>query len=410
MIKQTKTFISNMFWKNKEIYEKPLNWLSVIILIAFDIFLFFNIFSGYSYQRNMIVAPHEEYSCEYFYNYQNEENLINILNDYYKYDYKNTDDNFLWDYCKKLVSHVNDLKSDNSFSNFLDTLVDYNDKISDLEYQKNEYEYEYSSYLWESSAWIKNPNDRLTDLEEWSIKTNYQKIISNIEEIQKQKKLTIEAFTSWNDNFKSLVNYINSTKDEFKKSYDDAIFWYPVKVAFFQAILLLPLFLVSLFFYSYFLRRKNRVFTILFSNLLFITWIFVFVLFLKVIYFILPKKFFVSIFEFLKSLSLLFIWNYILVIIWIVIFGFLIIWIQKAFEKWDKIKEEQKKEEEEKNKKRIQFERYAKKRCIDCNSTLLDNAEFCNICWENQFYECENCKTKVPKIFDFCQKCWNKKD
>jgi len=74
-----------MFGKNTEIYQKPLNTLSVIFVIAFDIFLFYNILSGYNYQKDFVVSPYEKYSCiNYF--YDDTDTLLNNLYYYYPND------------------------------------------------------------------------------------------------------------------------------------------------------------------------------------------------------------------------------------------------------------------------------------------------------------------------------------
>ena len=81
---------------------------------------------------------------------------------------------------------------------------------------------------------------------------------------------------------------------------------------------------------------------------------------------------------------------------------------QKWFEKLEKLKEEQEKIKIEQNKKKVQTERYGKWLCIDCNSKLLPDSRYCQICWKDQFYKCNNCENLVPKVFEYCNKCWKK--
>lgn len=414
MFSYIKIFLSNMFGKNTTIYEKPLNTLSIILVIAFDIFLFYNILSWYNYQKDLVVSPYEKYSCiNYF--YDNNNSLLNQIGYYYQNDqfvgidmYWNKETvNYDWDICKTLNSKIEKFKQTQEYISFKSELDSKESEISSLNSQKYQYESQYNDFLEESKAWIVDENSRLSDINKENARRDYNNIKDQINLATLKKDELVNNFLATNSDFKDLSDYINQNKESFLKNYDKEIFWYPVKITGFQTLLLLPLFLISLFFYKLFLRRQNKIFTILFSNLTFITWIFVFVLFLKVVYFILPKKFFASLIALLKSLSLWFLWNYILVIIWVWVFGFVIYLSQKWIDKIQKIKEEQEKLRIEQNKKKVQVERFGKWLCLECNSKLLSDSRYCQVCWEDQFYECNKCKNLIPKVFEYCNKCWN---
>jgi hypothetical protein len=87
-----------------------------------------------------------------------------------------------------------------------------------------------------------------------------------------------------------------------------------------EMILILPLFFIAAFLYSFALKRKKRILSILSSNLSLITGVFTFYILVKVVYWIIPKKFLANVFEYLASMKLLAIWNYLLVIFGILIF------------------------------------------------------------------------------------------
>lgn len=413
MFSYIKIFLSNMFGKNTAIYEKPLNTLSIILVIAFDIFLFYNILSWYNYQKDFVVSPYEKYSCVNYF-YDNDESLLWQISYYYpndefvkidlNWDVKTA--NYNWDICKTIYEKIIWVQKSWEYTNYKSQSDSYQNNLSSLESQKYNYESQYRDFLEESKAWIVDDNSRLSDINKENARKDYNNIKEQISiTTQKQTELK-NNFLTKSIEFKDLNDYITKNKESFLKNYDKEIFWYPVKITFFQAILLLPLFLISLLFYKLFLRRQNKIFTILFSNLTFITWIFVFILFLKVVYFILPKKFFASLIALLKSLSLWFLWNYILVIIWVLVFGFVIYLSQKWIDKIQKIKEEQERLRIEQNKKKVQIERFGKWLCLECNSKLLPESRYCQVCWEDQYYLCNNCKNLIPKVFDFCNKCW----
>lgn len=416
MINYIKTFFSNMFWKNTSVYQKPLNALSVIFVIAFDIFLFYNILSWYNYQKDLVVSPYEKYSCVNYFQ-QDSLSLLSSIEYYYPndeflkidLDWNTKTINYDWENCKTLEEKILKIKDSQDFLTYKSELNTLQNETSSLESQKYKYEYEYKDFLEESKAWITDYNSRLSDINKENARKDYNDIKSKIAtNYQKQKDLETN-FIQNNSDFQNLNSYIQENKESFLKNYDKEIFWYPVKITFFQAILLLPLFLLSLLLYKVFLKRQNKIFTILFSNLTFITWLFVFVLFLKVIYFIIPKKLLAWFIALLKKLSLWFLWNYILVIIWVWVFWWIIYLSQKWFEKLDAIKKEQEKLRIEQNKKKVQTERFEKWFCIECWKKLLPESRYCQTCWTDQFDECLNCKNLVPKVFDFCNKCWTKK-
>lgn len=416
MLKWIKHFISNMFGKNTEIYQKPLNILSIIFVIAFDIFLFYNILSGYNYQKDFVVSPYEKYSCiNYF--YDDTDTLLNNLYYYYPNDQLinidsdgNTNTiNYSWDVCGSLYKKIESIQNSAEYIQYKNQSDQYQTEISNLESKKYNYESEYRDFLEESKAWITQEDSRLSDIDKENARMNYTKIKNDIASITQKQSDIKNTFKSSHAGFLDLDNFIHTNKDSFLKNYDKEIFWYPVKIAFFQAILLLPLFLISLFFYSFFLKRHNKIFTILFSNLTFITGIFVFILFLKVIYFIIPKKLFASFIALLKQLSLWFLWNYILVVIGVFIFWFIIYLSQKSIEKYELIKKEQLALQMKQNKTKVQKDRFEKKLCTECGAKLLPDSIYCQECWAHQYDECTHCHHLIPKVFWYCNKCWVKK-
>lgn len=52
-----------------EVTDKPLNWLSIVFLVAFDIFIFVNISNGMESQSENIMNPYVKYNytCQSFF-------------------------------------------------------------------------------------------------------------------------------------------------------------------------------------------------------------------------------------------------------------------------------------------------------------------------------------------------------
>jgi len=404
MITKLKKFFSDMFWKNVDVSKKPLTNLSILFVIIFDIFLFNNILNWYNYQWNIITRPYDYHKCNILFNQSDskDESFISTLNSYFT-----SKDEKYSQICNELNSKFTSA-FDNELATIQEKIENINSKISQKDYEISLYENEYSKYKSENYSWISSYDDRLSNVNPWQSREKYVLLKAELEDLKNEKNSIVSNFSS-NPMYLDIKNFISLNKDRFDTIFEKDLFWYPVKVSLFQALLLFPVFLISLFWYKLYLRRQNRILTILFSNLTFISWIFVFVLFFKFIYFILPKKFFASLILMLQNLNLWFLWNYILIFVWILIFGFIIYLSQKWSEKLQIIKEENEKKRVLENKQRIVKDRYFAWKCIECNSKLLPDSKFCSHCWFDQFLVCGKCNHSFPKAFNFCDKCGTKK-
>lgn len=403
-MKKIKSFFSTMFGKNKSISQKPLTKLSIFFVVIFDIFLFNNLYEGYVYQGNLIQKPSELYNCEYI--FDNNQNSTNTIQEFYNFS-KYTQTNNWVEICKQ-AKQLFTAEKQNIIENYKNSIQTIENNISKTQGDIRNYEYQYGNYLKEASSWIQDQNDRLSQIEWWNAREKYLELQNKLENYQNQKADIISDFYK-EESLNTIFNFIENNKDEFLEDYKNAYFWYPVKVALFQALLLIPIFLISLGLYKVFVRKENKIFSILFSNLTFISGILVLVLLFKFLYFILPVKFFWEFIEMLKNLNLGFLWNYILVFLAIILFWVIIYSSQKGSEKLKKIREENERKKIEENKQIISKQRYFSNLCIDCGKTLLKDSDFCQNCWADQQFECTNCHHKVPKAFDFCNKCGTKK-
>lgn len=424
-IKEKRSIFKKLFWSaiwKTQISEKPFNIISIILIMAFDVFIFINILDGLDYQRSNIVSTYDKYPSVCSTLFRNEDKELSLTEiDKIKYynNYKNRTSNYwlakwvdLGDdrvkFCSDLDKFVFDIKND---EDFIYLSKEINTLSSDIRFQENKqssYKRSYDEYRDDVVSWLWKYDDRLSDIDDNNVRSNYEKILSEISDLKERKKESLEELNSL-DEVISLKTYLNKNRQEFIWEYENYRFWYPVYVTLMEMILIIPIFLLSILGYKFYINRKNKIFTVLFANLAIISGIFTFYIFMKVVYWILPKKLLANIFTYLASLKLLAIWNYILVILWILIFGLFIYLSQKASIKLAKIKEENIKEKERINRVKFRMERYEKGQCIECSAKLLPWAIYCNECWKNQFDECVKCKNLVPKVFNFCEKCWEEK-
>lgn len=393
-----------MFGKNKNISQKPLTKLSIFFVIIFDIFLFNNLYDGYTYQANSIKSPYSLYKCEsVFFDKNISSYTIQEFFNFWKY----SNQDWSVETCQELKKLFT-VERQRVIENYHNAISEINKDISSTQSKIRSYEYQYEKYLRESSSGINNANDRLSEIKWWNAREKFLDLQNELQNFETQKNNLISDF-SQDSTLAEIFTFIETNKDNFFQEYKKAQFWYPVKIALFQAILLIPIFLVSLGLYKIFVRKENKILSILFSNLTFIAAIFVLILLFKFLYFILPVKFFWNFIDILKDLNLWFLWNYILVFLWIVLFWAIIYFSQKGSEKLKKIREENEKRKLAENRTKISKQRYFNNQCIDCGKTLLKDSHYCSHCGFDQYYECNNCHHKNPKAFEFCNKCWSEK-
>jgi len=445
MLKKIKTITGNLFsdlkWKSVSTWKK-LSIVSVILLIWLDLFLFTNLLEWMEYQWEQVNQTHEvfpnyclnsggdlEFKGIFYYidnNFSKEKfvpNFWSSLEIISPLDSRCEKINELWKNIKEDEKFIELWKKSFEFSN-LKTNLKY--RISDLEYDKNIYKREYDDYLKENRSWITSDKNRLSNIEDWNAKSKYEDIVSKITEkntelnkieiwIEKLQESVLEI-----ESVKKLKNYLQENNEQILKDVKSNDFWYEVKIWLLQLILILPVFLVSIFFYSIAVKRDRLITRFIFSHLSVISWVFLFWLLFKFVYFLLPKKFLFNVYNYLSSLHLLAIWNYIVTFLGIALFWWLIYISQIVSEKLKKsreerkraeeiAKEERRKIEEEAQKFKFQVKRFESNKCISCEKELLNWAVYCSYCGEKQFEDCKKCWEKTPVVFDYCQKCGDKK-
>jgi hypothetical protein len=96
-----------------------------------------------------------------------------------------------------------------------------------------------------------------------------------------------------------------------------------------ESILIFPILIFTILLYNFAIKRRLRILSILASNLALISGLFAFFILIKVIYWILPHKFFANVITYLASIKALAIWNYVLTLFGIFLFGLLMYGSQK---------------------------------------------------------------------------------
>lgn len=419
-------FLKNFFWTlvgKSSPEDKRLNWLSIIFLIAFDIFIVVNIFDGLDNVSQNITNPYTKYnfSCttsfdsdtskSYTYNqlqsFKDDRNYNrgkNINAPFYDEDF-NSDGRSKW--CMELADLKEKIVQDEVYAKNMVVLDNLDKTKYNQESEINSYKKEYDEYRLDVASGLGGYGDRISNINNDRVRSDYQKLQAELSETN-QKINTLQAEINALPVIWGLNSYISENKDEFQAEVSHYKFWYPVYVTMMELVLLVPIFLLSVFLYNFSLKRNKKILMILSSNLTFITGLFLFVVLIKVIYWVIPKKFFANLLAYLASIKALAVWNYILTIFGLILFGLFMYISQKSMEKMAIVKAERKKEVEKLNIVRVQKERYWSKTCISCNTKLLDGATHCSNCWTDQYKPCTSCDHRMPKAYTHCEKCGEK--
>jgi hypothetical protein len=155
-----KSFFGSLVGK-VELTDRRLNWLSILFLIAFDVFIFINLSDGLANQRDNITSPYYKYSyeCRNLFNLNsnlNYDNFRTINNsngsNYIRKDINAPfyDKNFVRDdaseYCKSIIEEVSKIKTNSEFKTLFKKLESYNSSLNSLESQKYNYENQYDEF------------------------------------------------------------------------------------------------------------------------------------------------------------------------------------------------------------------------------------------------------------------------
>lgn len=402
--------------------DTKLNGLSIFFLVLFNIFIFFNLSDGMSSQSKNIASPYEytPYNCrDIFDNFsKNPTYYYKSLSSYRDSSVsKNShapsyDSDFKVDkassYCQQLSTLAQWVKNDTQFSKLFNEIKDLETQLSSAQSKKYSYEQQYNNFRDDYRAGLGSYNNRIWNIDEKNIRSDYESILARIESLEsqiKQKQQKISQIPS----IVSIDEYVKNNQNTYNKDKEKYEYWYPVKVTLLQIILIFPILIVSLFLLSFAVKRQNKILSILGSNIALISGIFALFIVFKIIYWLFPHTLLQNIFLYLSSIKALAIWNYLLVIFGIILFGTLMYFSQKFFDKWKKLKAEQLKRKQELNKDKVLKQRFWDKKCMNCDTQLLPGAKCCGNCGFHQYDICKKCKHETPKCYVHCDNCGEKK-
>lgn len=165
--------------------------------------------------------------------------------------------------------------------------------------------------------------------------------------------------------------------------------WYPFKEFGWQLLFLAPIFALFYTWGNRSVKKDNRIQCLIASHMLVIASIPILAKLIKLVMQLIPDLFFRNLFTFLKSLNLIAIWHYLVIIGAIALGLFLIFLIQKKVF----------------NKQKMMQKRMTKGACIRCSKKLPVGASVCPCCGKKQTEPCPACGKDTPAAGTYCIHC-----
>lgn len=409
MFARIRRFINQFLRKSRSINNKPLNAVSLIVVIVVDIFILFNVFSGLDNISQWHISPSQAYPCISEWKSYRDSRKLNDRNYDVLASALNTDFNLssfkeayqtgekdrlgkVSPIClnyAELKDKVN--RPENKKTKY--TIGQKESKISSLEQANSSIRSQYDSTLLEKIAGqgsSQSINTVKAEKAKQTLEQNKNSISNLKNEIATLKDNLLKKPES--------INLIEFIKDDSKyrtlnQEYDHASFWHPSIQLAFQALFLLPLIATALAVHQFALRKGAGLIALISWHLLAIFFI---PLLLKIFEFLqigAVLKFFVDIVTKLFG-GLLFLVSYLYILL-IPLVGFGIIKISQRFAL---------------NHKTQISNRFQNQLCFSCAKRIRPQDTYCPHCGYGQYLDCQNCHEPTYKHLSHCKQCGHLQD
>ena len=383
--------------------REPLSKLSLVVIIALDLFILIVIFRGLSDHTSQLTSPYDyvPYECRRIFIEKkwSETNKIEglqelVLTDYNNYSYRYYSESFektkldkMHPLCKKFFEEVKMVAENKELSGlFIERQKLVNDKenlTSSFRQSKDVYD---TSLLEEIArnnkdiAKLPSISDSIKHKENIleQLNVSISKIDKRINDHQLIKELWSLIEPGKNDYRNTLVQDLNKFE-----------FWYPLKEFAWQLVFMLPLFMIFYIWNSRSIFKNNNLQVLISSHLLVIASIPIIIKTIDVVLHLIPRHFFRELFKLLELFHLIALWHYLLIIISIFIAIFFIYIVQK------KIFDEQ----------RLIKKRLLKGACYVCGKKLPEGVIACPFCGAKQYKTCPVCNKDTFISGDYCTNC-----
>ena len=396
-----KEFIKK-FYSNNFVYngKEKLSKLTVTFIAILNVFIFITLGLGIDYQIKVLTHPTITfpYECREIANSRN-------IDDFNEYFYSN--ENYEEINKKEIDSRCNDILT-NKINNVKiehdikllklneNQLIKNENKINEeLNYIKDNY----NTVLFEKLSSQSIDKSIVKDnLSSQNIKEKYKLYENQLEEIKIEKEKLYNKFKD-SKSVQDLLIYSDENKKQINIDIERLYKEYELKTQLVTLAFLLPLVFVFFYLMKRYLTKEKYILYIMFKNILVVTLIPTFISVFTLIYTLLQKIFIHTVVEFFYNIEIPFVVYYFAIALFIIIFGFTIIKLQKRF------KEQSSKF---KNNTITKIESFNTNTCNNCGNRVDYNTmDFCPSCQNQLRIKCNTCNEKTIKGLTYCFNCGN---
>lgn len=379
--------------------EEPLNKLSLAVIILLDIFVLNILFLGLSEHTKQLTSPNE-----YMPNITRQVFIDQIwspsvrlsrlqplvLSDRKNYSTR-TESIFdeaslkkMHPLCRNFYEKVKVLSEDKTLQSLFIEREQKTSERSRVESSQNKAKRAYDTALLETIADKDSVNTR-------SIASRSQNLTARIEELTDEIS-AIDRTINAHPGIQALWRIVNPENQNRQQVVDDLKRferWYPVKELGWQLLFMLPIFGMFYAWSTRSVKRDNRIQMLIAGHMLVIASLPIIFKVIELVIDLIPNYFFKNLFKFLKSIHLIAIWHYVVIIGSIALGLFLVFLIQKKVF----------------NKQKMMQKRLMKGACIQCSKKLPGGASICPFCGTKQTEVCGNCHELTPSGGPYCIHC-----
>ena len=396
-----KEFIKK-FYSNNFVYngKEKLSKLTVTFIAILNVFIFITLGLGIDYQIKVLTHPTITfpYECREIANSRN-------IDDFNEYFYSN--ENYEEINKKEIDSRCNDILT-NKINNVKiehdikllklneNQLIKNENKINEeLNYIKDNY----NTVLFEKLSSQSIDKSIVKDnLSSQNIKEKYKLYENQLEEIKIEKEKLYNKFKD-SKSVQDLLIYSDENKKQINIDIERLYKEYELKTQLVTLAFLLPLVFAFFYLMKRYLTKEKYILYIMFKNILVVTLIPTFISVFTLIYTLLPKIFIHTVVEFFYNIEIPFVVYYFAIALFIFIFGFTIIKLQKRF------KEQSSKF---KNNTITKIESFNTNTCNNCGNRVDYNTmDFCPSCQNQLRIKCNTCNEKTINGLTYCFNCGN---
>lgn len=393
-----KNFIKK-FYKNNFVYgtKEKLSKLTILSILILDFMVYAILNLGMDIQLSTIKHPTEIYpyrctdaieSTKFDFN----QSFYRPYNNHYEKNRYEIDSR-----CEKIIVNLEGIDKEQNIQelkkSYSKLSLQENNLNSDLNYLKENY----NTVLLEKIG-SQNVDKSIVkfDVTTENIKEKSDNLQKELDEVIKQKNELINNFLNLSS-VQGLISYVEQNRVQLDMDLNEEYKIYNYKLAFTPLAFLLSLVIIFFYLMKNYIKKERYILYIIFKNILIITLIPTLISLFSLIYKFIPKIFLAKVVEFFYNLEVPFILYYFMIIVFVVIFAFIIIKIQKRFKEQS---------EKLKNNKISFIESYNKNICNLCGNKVDYNfMNYCPCCKNQLKIDCKNCGEKTIKSLDFCMFC-----